>query len=416
TEEIYPVRIKWYKNKVIIADSGPPVLLPPDRFKLWGNGSIEVVYVQPPDTGEYMCEVVRPEPWAPVKQIHAIEVLHPPSIESDPENGYLEVKLGEEVRMACTGKGVPIPVITWKRNGRDLKLIDNRNVLSFSAADRHLAGTYECIATNGVGEPATKEIQLKITYPPELTTMKSWIHTAPGFRAQLDCRVTSDPISEIIWYKGDNPVTYDNRVLFLGDDEKYSLIIRNIQKSDFGIYTCKAVNEIGEETLEFQLSGVPNPAEFKKTDDKNINAETSYTLIWEADSFTPIIEYSLWFRPYKAHPSLHKPGWTKLTIPTEHKSNTGYTYSKMYTIKGLKERTMYEALLLSRNRYGWSKASPILKFATEGAEVTEDTSTSVETETESILENIIPSKIASKSTFLHYSPLFCILVMLLFIL
>lgn len=86
--------------------------------------------------------------------------------------------------------------------------------------------------------------------------MKSWIHTAPGFRAQLDCKVTSDPSSQVIWYKGNNPINSDNhRVLLFGDDEKYSLIIRNVQRSDFGIYTCKAVNEIGEETLEFQLSG-----------------------------------------------------------------------------------------------------------------------------------------------------------------
>lgn len=47
--------------------------------------------------------------------------------------------------------------------GRDLKLINNRNVLSFSATDRHLGGIYECIAMNGVGEPAVKQITLKIT-------------------------------------------------------------------------------------------------------------------------------------------------------------------------------------------------------------------------------------------------------------
>lgn len=294
--------------------------------------------------------------------------------------------------------------------------------------------------------------------PPELTTMKSWIHTAPGFRTQLDCRVTSDPTSEIIWYKGDNPVTYDNRVLFLGDDEKYSLIIKNVQPSDFGFYTCRAVNDIGEETLEFQLSGiniirpleiklnkiscvgVPNPAEFKPTDDKNTNAQDSYTLIWEVDSFTPVIEYRLWFRPYKSYPGFRKPEWRKLTIPTEYKSNTGYTYSKMYTIEGLKEGSTYEALILSRNRYGWSKANPIIKFTTQGirkfllvlfyfnilmfnylhlylAETTEDITTPVETETENILENIIPSKMESRSSSIsNVSPCKVIIIMLLFIL
>lgn len=91
-------------------------------------------------------------------------------------------------------------------------------------------------------------------------------------------------------------------------------------------------------------------------------------MIWEVDSYTAIIEYSLWFRQYKAtRMSVNKPEWTKLTIPTEHNSNTGPMYSKSYTIKGLKEKTVYEALLVSRNRYGWSKPSPILRFATAGA-------------------------------------------------
>lgn len=64
---------------------------------------------------------------------------------------------------------------------------------------------------------------------------------------------------------------------------------------------------------------------------------------------------------------MNKPEWTKLTIPTEHNSNMGPMYSKSYTIKGLKEKAVYEALLVSRNRYGWSKPSPILRFATAGA-------------------------------------------------
>lgn len=98
-----------------------------------------------------------------------------------------------------------------------------------------------------------------------------------------------------------------------------------------------------------------------------MNAKSSYTLIWEVDSYTPIIEYNLWFRPYKPKAGLNKPDWIKLTVPTEHSSNTGPMYSKDYTIKGLKERTIYEALLVSRNRYGWSKPSPILRFATIGA-------------------------------------------------
>lgn len=104
---------------------------------------------------------------------------------------------------------------------------------------------------------------------------------------------------------------------------------------------------------------------FKKHVQKNSDPKTSYTLIWEVDSYTPVIEYNLWFRQYRARSGLGKPEWTKLTVPAEH--TTGFVFSKSYTIRGLKEKTIYEALLVSRNRYGWSKPSPILRFATEGA-------------------------------------------------
>lgn len=201
--------------------------------------------------------------------------------------------------------------------------------------------------------------------PPELMTSRSWMHTAPGHRAQLECRVSADPQAQVTWLKGETVVPTDNRVVSLVDGDKYTLLIRNVQKSDFGIYTCRAINELGQGELQIQLSGLPNPGVFKKTDQKNINAETSYTLIWEVDSYTPIIEYNLWFRPLKNRNTLNKPNWTKLTIPTERSS--GPVYSKSYTIKGLKPKTIYEALLVSRNRYGWSKPSPILRFATAGA-------------------------------------------------
>lgn len=43
-----------------------------------------------------------------------------------------------------------------------MKLIDNREVLKFTASDRQLAGIYECKAANGVGEPAKAQIELNI--------------------------------------------------------------------------------------------------------------------------------------------------------------------------------------------------------------------------------------------------------------
>lgn len=107
-------------------------------------------------------------------------LLDPPSVVPFPHTGFLEVTLNEEVRMSCRGDGVPYPIVRWYYKvddkiklqlkfyiahifqGDELKLIDHRELLRFRASNRHLAGTYECTAANGVGEPARAEIELNI--------------------------------------------------------------------------------------------------------------------------------------------------------------------------------------------------------------------------------------------------------------
>ncbi|CAG9855771.1 unnamed protein product [Phyllotreta striolata] len=393
-DEAYAVSIRWYKDDNLIADSSNETLTLPDRHFLWKNGSLEILSVQPEETGEYVCEIERSEPWGPVRQTHAIEVLHSPSVEPFPSNGFLQVKLGEEVRISCKAEGVPYPMITWTSKGEELKLIDHREILKFTASDRQMAGIYECTAANGVGEPAKASIELNVIYPPEMVTSRSWIHTAPGHRVQIDCRVSADPQATVTWLKGEIPVHLDSRVVTIVEGDKHALLIKNVQRSDFGIYTCRATNELGQGELAIQLSGVPNSGVFKHTEDKNQDAKNHYTLIWEVDSYTPIIEYSLWFRTYKGRLT-HPPNWTKLTIPTEHSS--GPVYSKSYTIKGLKERTVYEALLVSRNRYGWSKPSPILRFATAGAELNEDMISTVQV---NVQENVFAYSSSSSSNYI----------------
>jgi len=44
------------------------------------------------------------------------------------------------------------------------------------------------------------------------------------------------------------------------------------------------------------ISGVANAAVFKNK--SHVISETNYTLIWEVDSYSPIIEYNLLFRRY----------------------------------------------------------------------------------------------------------------------
>lgn len=55
--------------------------------------------------------------------------------------------------------------------------------------------------------------------------------------------------------KGETPVVKDSRIVTLVSGEKHALLIRNVQPTDFDVYTCKARNELGEGERHVQLSG-----------------------------------------------------------------------------------------------------------------------------------------------------------------
>lgn len=86
----------------------------------------------------------------------------PPSVISTP-SGRIEVKLGSVFEIVCEARGIPHPIISWRQNGQSssVQLENNRRKL-VEVNDRSLAGKIECIATNGVGQPAVAGIDMVV--------------------------------------------------------------------------------------------------------------------------------------------------------------------------------------------------------------------------------------------------------------
>lgn len=57
--------------------------------------------------------------------------------------------------------------------------------------------------------------------------------------------------------------------------------------------------------------------------------------------------------------------WIQLIIPAAT-SNMSPIHSEMYTLSGLEAATIYEAVISSRNEFGWSTLSKPFNFATIG--------------------------------------------------
>ncbi|XP_022125057.2 neurotrimin [Pieris rapae] len=368
------LRVRWYKNKEILGDSEVPHHLMPPRTRMYSNFSLQIEQLNEKDTADYTCEVIRQEPWGPIRQTHTIEVQYSPTIKTIPEEGFVEVRKGEYVDIGCETTGTPQPIVDWSKNGEPMALLEHRSRIRFRAEHRLLAGVYECTANNGVGDPIKAAIRVVIHDAPVVTTDRSFVHTAVGLRAVLTAKLEfAVPPAKTAWFRDGRTVKLDDRVVMMVQDNLHQLIFRTVRKSDLGNYTFRAENKLGMADVSFKLTGVPNVASFKVDSSLNKPTPVTYTLFWEVDSYSSIIEYNLWLRPYYGRLSTTEPDafttnapanlWSKIVVPGD--SSDGPIHSASYMVRGLTPSTVYEAIVTSRNRFGWSKPSAVLHFATE---------------------------------------------------
>ncbi|XP_037024959.1 protein amalgam isoform X2 [Bradysia coprophila] len=371
--------IRWIREAVLIIDTRHPELLPPPRVTLFQNGSLQVRSLKPEDTGEYICEIKTIEGEL-ATQYHAIEVQYPPSVVSDPK-GIFEVKIGSVFEIVCEANGVPQPIITWKRNGRgESDHLDNTRRTTVEVTSREMSGPIECIATNGVGEPAVAGINMIVLFPPEIKPESAVVHTKINLRASLECHVISAPVATVHWFHHGVPVLQDLRISRHDTDinvnltvlnyhatTKHVLTIKKVKETDLGMYECRAENKLGFKGAVIELTGRPLPSAFKTS--PLASTPMTHNLIWQTESLSQIFEYKLKFRqipsgnitPMNRHTTID---WNELVIPSELSEGPIHTIG--YTLRGLMPASIYDVAVQSRNRYGWSDNSRIIRFATGG--------------------------------------------------
>lgn len=66
--------MKWWREGNLLVDSYEQKL-PSDKIVLYPNGSLQLRHVQQEDSGQYVCQTIRPIPWGYVTQVHEIEVM-----------------------------------------------------------------------------------------------------------------------------------------------------------------------------------------------------------------------------------------------------------------------------------------------------------------------------------------------------
>ncbi|MEE6505501.1 hypothetical protein FKM82_005546 [Ascaphus truei] len=105
------------------------------------------------DSGLYSCSAVNPA--GKVSKHFRLSVLEPPKIEGSAQPTEVSVVADDPLQLVCNAAGLPIPDITWEKDGRPLSqpslLTRDGTVLRIERVKAEDAGIYVCVATSTAG-------------------------------------------------------------------------------------------------------------------------------------------------------------------------------------------------------------------------------------------------------------------------
>ncbi|KAF0296990.1 Protein amalgam [Amphibalanus amphitrite] len=297
------------------------------------------------------------------------DVLYGPTVVTVPQSGVVVAERGTDETLQCTADGKPQPTITWRKQSGDLpggEKVAAGERYTVSDITRQMAGVYECVADNGLGQVAVGAIRLQVHYPPEVEVEKSTVYTGEGYSVVLVCFVYADPPAKVIWDREDS--TFDSSRHSEPDEvvmgTRHELVIQSVGRDDFGRYSCKATNSLGTMTRHMSVTGVADRVEI--TSEPVSTAPDVYDLSWQVQSFSPVQEYKVAYRRSKHNISVEQPSvWKEVIVPTTGSEPVGdVLYHQRITLRGLEPATAYDLKIQARNAHGWNAVSDQFRFAT----------------------------------------------------
>uniref|UniRef100_A0A8C3KHR4 Ig-like domain-containing protein n=1 Tax=Calidris pygmaea TaxID=425635 RepID=A0A8C3KHR4_9CHAR len=163
----------------------------------------------------------------------------------------------------------PTPKIHWFFNSMkltpsmDCKLVfaGNDHSLILPYVGMQDEGEYTCVASNVHGETtcnAHLHVRQRIPGVPCFAREPDSVRCAPGFTAVFEYTVAGEPCPSVQWFKGSEQLFSDaHRSVAHHPDGSGSLTVRECMEEDTGLYTCRAVNTVGEATCSAELLVVP---------------------------------------------------------------------------------------------------------------------------------------------------------------
>ncbi|XP_070610220.1 immunoglobulin superfamily member 10 [Erythrolamprus reginae] len=172
----------------------------------------------------------------------------------------------------CEASGNPQPTIHWtkisagadaskNRHGNRFKILPN-GTLSIQNVNIQDRGQYLCVAANQQGSDKLLVTLSVVTYPPRILGKSSKIITVhSGKPAVMKCASEGCPIPSITWVLANkthiSKFSIENEAVSLHSDG--TLLIKKVTVYDRGIYTCRADNSVGSDTMAIRLQVIAAP-------------------------------------------------------------------------------------------------------------------------------------------------------------
>ncbi|GIY93158.1 hemicentin-2 [Caerostris extrusa] len=194
--------------------------------------------------------------------------LRPQTIKKDKDRDY---------SLTCRSRGKPKPKVRWLQNGQPIsedsglfhistnEVVEDNNAftvqstLFFAGPSRREngltpgdRGRYTCEFDNGVGETARSEMMLRIEHSPVVRHTYNRVAFDVGETAVIQCKMQAYPSPQFEWFSRgrglDEYGNYGTNITDLGEDIYAGVLsIRDMKEEDYGEYTCRASNQVGDD-------------------------------------------------------------------------------------------------------------------------------------------------------------------------
>uniref|UniRef100_A0ABM0MKZ6 Hemicentin-1-like n=1 Tax=Saccoglossus kowalevskii TaxID=10224 RepID=A0ABM0MKZ6_SACKO len=268
--------------------------LPEGRTEEPAPGWLRILDIELSDSGIYVCSASNIH--GTVTAAVRLNVQVAPSFVTEPVSHTVEA--GSPVTMTCTVTGVPDPYVTWltpnnvvyevpsgEMNGIS---VSSDGIFYINNANINDAGVYTCTATNAVGTVYTTAT-LDVLSMPTFTYSQENQRVNEGTSILLKCRADGNPKPTMSWfYNGiqlETNAQYD--VYFSGD-----LRIHNIEKTQDGIYVCRAENTMGSIQHAVYIIILVAPTFMLRPLDLIVDLGSTVMINCTADGFpAPVLEW-----------------------------------------------------------------------------------------------------------------------------